>query len=319
MQLSTIRYIVTVAQCGNITNAAQQLYISQPALSQSIHRAEQELHAKLFIRQNGRVVPTPAGELLVREGIKILKIEDSFHQQLSELLEQESQKVLVGAATSYQRFFLTYILSEFQRQVPDVHITIEDGYSAELCDRIRAKQLDFALVCEPFPDDLEHIPVFREEVFLAISEDHPLYPVLLASSEFIPDSPYPYADLSLCRKEKFIYYSEGRRIQRILLDETARAGFTPQISTLCVSTEAANLLAQHGMGLALVPAVSVTLCAERRRPRYFRIRREGLFRTLAIVGRASQKHVRTKDVLVDILRNSQTLLGNEQAFFQWNF
>lgn len=318
MQLSTIRYIITVAQCGNITNAAEQLYISQPALSQSIHRAEQELQAKLFVRKNGRIVPTPAGELLVKEGSKILAIEESFRQQLKELLEQQAREVMVGAATSYQRFFLTYILSEFQRQLPDVHIVIEDGYSAEMCERVRSKQLDFALVCEPFPDDLEYIPVFREEIFLAVSENHPIYPTLLAASEITPTSPYPYVDLSLCRNEKFIFYSEGRRIQKILLDETARAGFTPQISTLCVNTESANLLAEHGMGLALIPAAAVALCAERYRPKYFRVRQEGLFRTLAIISRATQKHAETKQVLVDILRHSQELLGNEHTFFRWN-
>lgn len=319
MQLCTIRYIVTVAKYGNITKAAEALYISQPALSQSIHRAEQELQADIFIRSKGQIALTPVGELIVREGSRMLEIEEGLQQQLSALLETQSRTVTIGAATSYQRFFLSVILSELQKLMPNMHFVIKDGYSAGMCEQLRGKALDFALVCEPFPEDLQNIPVFREEIFLAISQTHPLYQTLLDASEPTAGSPYAFVDLRLCRDAKFIVYPEGRRIQQILMNETRAAGFTPQISTVCVNTESANLMAHYGMGIAMIPGVTASLCTEQHRPHYFRLRREGLYRTLAIVNRPSQKHSDIQKQLVDILRKSNELFGENSASFLWTF
>ena len=100
-----------------------------------------------------------------------------------------------------------------------------------------------------------------------------------------PDSgsAYPVADLRICRDEPFIMYPEDRRIQRIVVSETQRAGFAPRGAITGYSTEAANAMAFQGIGLAFVPAVTAMLCAPANRPVYYRLREGGLFRTLGLI------------------------------------
>ena len=300
MQLTTIRYIVAVAEIGNFTKAAEQLYVSQPALSQAIRRYEQELHAEIFVRKKGALALTPVGELVVSIGKKMIALEDELNEQLSSISEINQRTLTVGAATSYQRFFLTPVLSEVQRRAPDTHIVIKDGYTAELCDQVLSHKLDFALVFEPIPKNLDFLPVLQEEIFLAVPENHPINQVLNQTVE--PGERYPVADLSLCRDTEFIVYQPGRRIQQILMDTTQAAGFTPKISTVCVSTESANLMAFHGTGLAFVPAVTACLCDKTLHPRYYRLQKNGLYRTIGIINLPDKKMTSAQSLLISILQ-----------------
>ena len=272
MQLTTIRYIVTVAKVGSFTKAAEMLFISQPALSQAIRRFEQEIHTDIFVRKKGSLTLTPAGELIVAIGEKMLALEDSFNQQLYQITESRRKTLTVGAATSYQRFFLTPVLSEIQKRAPGTHIVIKEGYTAQLCEQVLDHKLDFALVFESIPKNLDFLPVLKEEIFLAVPAGHPLNEKFSGVVE--PGERYPIADLSLCRDEEFIVYQPGRRIQQILMDTTQAAGFLPKVSTVCVSTESANLMVYHGAGLAFVPAVTACLCDPTMHPRYYRLQKK---------------------------------------------
>lgn len=312
MQLTTIRYIVTVAEVGNFTKAAEMLYISQPALSQAIRRYEQDIHAEIFVRKKGSLTLTPAGALVVEMGKKMLELEDSFNQQLAQITESHRKTLTVGAATSYQRFFLTPVLSEIQKRAPGTHVVIKEGYTAQLCEQVLEHKLDFGLVFEPIPKGLDFLPVLKEEIFLAVPEDHPLNEKF--STVIEPGERYPIADLSLCRNEEFIVYQPGRRIQQILMDTTQAAGFVPKVSTVCVSTESANLMVYHGAGLAFVPAVTACLCDSAMHPRYYRLQSKGLYRTIGIINLPDKQMTPVQSLLISTLqdrcKNIRSIIGN---------
>lgn len=312
MQLTTIRYIVTVAEVGNFTKAAEMLYISQPALSQAIRRYEQDIHAEIFVRKKGSLTLTPAGKLVVDMGKKMLDLEDAFNLQLAQITESYRKTLTVGAATSYQRFFLTPVLSEIQKRAPGTHVVIKEGYTAQLCEQVLEHKLDFGLVFEPIPKGLDFLPVLKEEIFLAVPDDHPLNKKFSAVIE--PGERYPVADLSLCRDEEFIVYQPGRRIQQILMDTTQAAGFVPKVSTVCVSTESANLMVYHGAGLAFVPAVTACLCDSAMHPRYYRLQNKGLYRTIGIINLPDKKLTPVQSLLISTLqdrcKNIRSIIGN---------
>ena len=311
MHLTTIRYIVTIARVGSFTKAAEFLYISQPALSQAVRRFEQDLHVQLFSRKKGRIALTPEGELVVGTGEKMLALEDTLREQLLRLSERHQKTLTVGAASSYQRFFLTPVLSEIQKRVPGTHIIIKEGYTAQLCEQVLDHNLDLALGFEPIPKGLTFLPVLKEEILLAVPDGHPLN---RRFTEIEPGERYPVADLSLCSQEEFIVYQPGRRIQQILMDTFQAAGFFPKVSTVCVSTESANLMVYHGAGLALVPAITACLCDPQMHPHYYRLQKNGLYRQIGIISLPDKKmmplHNRLVSILQEQCQNIRSIVGS---------
>lgn len=305
MQLTSIRYVIAVAKLGSFTKAAEELYVSQPALSQAIRRLEQELKAELFTREKNKVFLTPAGEVLMEEGQRMLEAEQSIRKRLQELEELDTGKLTIGGAPSYLRYY-SMVLTEFQAQHPRAQLILRDGFTQNLCADLLAGTLDIGLLAEPVPAGIDHFPIFQEEIFLALPLDHPL------NSSFPQEGdPYPVADLRLCRDEKFICYQPGRRITGILLAETQRAGFTPNIVRESSSTENANAMIRHGLGIGFVPEVTVRLCPKEQHARYYRLRPEGLTRFFYIGRKAGKFNSRLQEKFfqtakpLQIVRKSQ--------------
>lgn len=297
MQLTSIEYVIAVAETGNFTKAAERLYLSQPALSQSVKRLERELKVELFRRENNRVVLTPAGEILVEEGRKMLDLQRRIENRLRELGQMGSGKLAIGSAPSYQRYYLSKVISAFQSRYPHIQLTLEEGFTQELAVKLFNSEIDLALICEPIPHGLEYFRVFQEEIYLAIPPEHPLTKRFPTEGD-----PYPLADLSLCKDESFIVYRPGRRIADIVFSETKRAGFTPKVMTECSSTESANTMIRHGMGVGLVPSVTVELCPKEQHARYYRLRPEGLMRGFVLARKTGNYTSRAQEEFLALAR-----------------
>lgn len=290
MQLTSIRYVIAIANAGSFTKAAEDLFISQPALSQAIRRLEQELKIPLFIREKNRILLTSAGEVLVEEGQRMLEAEQNIQRRLHELEELDTGKLIIGGAPSYVRYYLSGVMAEFQAQHPHAQLILRDGFTQNFCADLSEGTLDIGLLADPIPEGIDHYPVFQEEIFLALPQNHPL-------NRYFPQEgdPYPVADLSLCRDEKFISYQPGRRITEILLTETQRAGFTPNIVLESSSTENGNAMIRHGLGIGLVPEVTIRLCPKEQHARYYRLRPGGLIRHFHIGRRAGKFNNRLQE------------------------
>ena len=312
VHLSTIRYIIHVARAESFTRAAAQLFVSQPALSQSIQRFEDEIGMPVFIRERGRLQLTDAGRIVAEEGAKMLESEQRIYSRLNGLKGRMANTVRIGAASSYQRFLLTDALSQLQSMRPDLQIHIHEGFSHNMCQMLQDETLDLALAFEPFADNLKTAPIVTEEIFLAV----PPGSHLLSRMSAVPDpgSSFPVADLSLLREEPFIQYPEDRRIQRILTEETRNAGFAPKVSVTGYSTEAANSMAFHGIGMAFVPAVAAQLSAPGSRPRYFRLKKGGYLRTLFLASLDRPELNELFAVLVGILREQAGAVCDPRFF-----
>ena len=92
MNLKEQTYVCVLAECGNITKAADRLYISQPALSIYINNLEKSLGTKLFERAGKRFVLTPAGELYVEKARKMLELKKEFDEAMAEIRDNKRGK-----------------------------------------------------------------------------------------------------------------------------------------------------------------------------------------------------------------------------------
>ena len=180
ISLDWYRAFLAAAQTGSITRAAEELYVSQPALSQTIRQLEAALHCALFRRTPKGVVLTAEGRALLpfaQEGIARLK---QGERRVRALTSLEDGEITVGASDMTLEFFLLPRLEEFHRLFPGVRVTITNGPTPETLKRLEAGTIDFGVVSEPadFPGAIPLREI--EDIFVAHPDDAPERPLHLS-------------------------------------------------------------------------------------------------------------------------------------------
>ena len=149
VKLELYRVFKEVAEAGNITAAAQALYISQSAVSQSIKQLEGELQTRLFARNSRGVALTPDGRMLyeyVRSAIGLL---ETGEEKLSQSRELQMGHLTIGASDTVTSQFLLPYLERFHRQYPAIHIQIVSGRSHKVLGLLQSGKVDIAFASTP--------------------------------------------------------------------------------------------------------------------------------------------------------------------------
>ena len=105
MDFKALECIVAISEGKSITQAAKNLFISQPALSQYMARVEQELGMPVFIKTGNSIALTSAGEFLAREGKSLLKARDDMLTQLSSLSSERAETLRIGISPFYSKYY----------------------------------------------------------------------------------------------------------------------------------------------------------------------------------------------------------------------
>ena len=148
VKLELYRVFRAVAEKGSISAAAQELFISQPAVSQSIRQLEEQLHLRLFSRSSRGVVLTHEGQLLleyVRRGLGLL---ESGEEKLSQVRELLAGELTIGASDTVTKTYLLPKLEAFHKAFPDIRIRILNGTTKMVLDLLHAGQVDVAFASE---------------------------------------------------------------------------------------------------------------------------------------------------------------------------
>ena len=159
-----------VAKTGSVSQAAGKLFISQPAVSQSLKLLEQTLGCSLFFRNSKGVRLTPEGEklfLYVREGIERI---DEGEKTLMEMLTLDSGEIRIGASDMTLRFFLLDHLENFRNKHLKVKLTVSNAPTPETLCALKNGKIDFGVVSSPFeiPDTMHVFKVGKvEDIFVA--------------------------------------------------------------------------------------------------------------------------------------------------------
>ena len=143
------RVFYYVAKCKSISLAAENLYISQPAVSQSIKLLEQSLNCKLFFRTAKGVTLTPEGEKIypyVEDGYE--KIEEG-EKKLADMLNFESGEIRIGASDMTLQYFLLPFLENFHKKYPKIKIKVSNAPTPETVQSMKAGKIDFGVVSSP--------------------------------------------------------------------------------------------------------------------------------------------------------------------------
>ena len=174
LKLELYRVFKEVAEGGNITAAAQALYISQSAVSQSIKQLERDLQTRLFARNSRGVTLTAEGQMpyeYVRSAMGLL---ETGEEKLSQTRELQMGQLTIGASDTVTSQFLLPYLDTFHKRHPAIHIQIVSGRSHKVLGLLRSGKVDIAFASTPADDaGLRIYPCFDTHAIFVAGAEYP--------------------------------------------------------------------------------------------------------------------------------------------------
>ena len=173
VKLELYKVFKEVAEAGNITAAAQALFLSQSAVSQSIKQLETALQARLFARNPRGVTLTGEGQMLyqyVRSALGLLATGEDKLTQAQQLL---LGTLVIGASDTVTSFFLTPYLDAFHRKYPGIRLKIVSGRSAKVLSMLKSGAVDIAFASSPMDSSMECWPCFSTHSVFVAGREYP--------------------------------------------------------------------------------------------------------------------------------------------------
>jgi len=147
--LSQYRIFYEVARCGNISRAAKELYISQPAISKAISKLEDNLNTKLFNRNSRGVQLTREGSILFQHISTAFESINRGEKELKRIHDFHIGQLKIGVSNTLCKYVLLPYLKGFVEKYPHVNITIESQATGHTLEMLEARKIDIGLVAEP--------------------------------------------------------------------------------------------------------------------------------------------------------------------------
>jgi DNA-binding transcriptional LysR family regulator len=258
----------TVARHLSFTKAAEQLFMTQPAVTFQIKQLEEQFNARLFERSHGKIALTPAGRLVMEYAGRILGLSEEMETRVAELTGTMSGPLLLGASTTIAEFILPRILGEFKVEHPQVHTQLTVGNSEMIESRVADHALDLGLIESP-----SHLPALatevccEDELVLICQPGHRFAAAAAVKPQEFAGEPFIGRELGSGTREFMDQYLRGCGVAPEDLNVVMELG----------SPEAIKGVVETGLGVSIVSHATVakerklgTLAAVRLEPRLMR-------------------------------------------------
>lgn len=162
-----------VAQHLNFSRAAEELSLSQPAVTQQIKTLEEEYGVPLFDRSGGRIALTPAGKALVPYANKLKMISDEAHEAVTSTGSHHSGKLALGASQTIGQYLLPQMVAAFLRDSPRIAITAISGNTDTMLTALTSGRIQLAMVEGPgLRKDIHIEPFMEDHMVLVVPASH---------------------------------------------------------------------------------------------------------------------------------------------------
>lgn len=248
MELRRLRYFIAVAHRRHFSQAAEELSIAQPALSQQIRQLERELGVTLFERTSRQVRLTSAGEALLVRAKRILAEVDWAQMEMQEYNGLARGRVIIGALQSLEAFRFSTLLSRFHARYPGIEIILREEATERLLELLNTGQLDLTviqIIDHSWPLELTASSIvtqklLTEELVLVAASGHAL-------------AHRQHVTVEELRDEPFILFKPGSGLRHTILQRSLAAGFTPRMLFESGELGTVRSLVAEGLGVSVLP------------------------------------------------------------------
>ncbi len=287
MNLRDLRYLVAVADLRSFIQAADQCSISQPTLSTQIKKMEETLGVQIFERTNKKVIPTEIGGQIVASARRILLEVNT----ITELAEQAHDPLVgnfrLGAFPTLSTYIFPGLVPKIRQTMPKLRLILIEEKTDILIEQLKLGQLDAALLALPIVDDyLEAEPLFDDEFYLAVADNHPL-----AVRDSIVQS-----DL---HNQQLLLLDEGHCMRGQALQICQLHHAEEQQDVRATGLETLRQMVRAGTGITLMPKIALQQPGDGIR--YIPFEKPVPTRTIALVWRKTSGRKKLLSLLATLL------------------
>ena len=244
MLLAHLESFVEVARSGNVSRAAQSLFLTQPAITARLKSLESDLGVELFVRSARGMKLTDAGRAFLPYAQRTLGLVSEGRQVIADLREGATGELVIGAAPAVSTYLLPTILKTFRATHPNVRLGVRTGHTEEVLDMVLRQEVNIGIGRPVRHPEVELIPVFEDELLLVVSRRHP----------FASRTRVRMDELASDRLILFDRASSYHELTSALFRE---AGVVPASVLELDNVEAAKKMVQQGLGVALLPRMAL--------------------------------------------------------------
>ena len=251
MTLTELKYIVAVAREKHFGRAADACFISQPTLSVSIKKLEEELDVKLFERSANEVAVTPLGEEIVRQAQAVLEQAQNIKEIAKRGKDPLAGALTLGVIYTIGPYLLPALVRQAIARTPQMPLMLQENFTVRLLEMLRTGEIDCAILAEPFPDaGLATAPLYDEPFMVAVPSTHALASRSSISAQEL-------------KQETMLLLGNGHCFRDHVLEVCPEfARFSSNAEGIRKSFEGSSLetikhMVAAGMGVTVVPQLSI--------------------------------------------------------------
>lgn len=245
MNLNQIRVFVAVANRLSFTLAAQDLHLTQPAVSLQVRALERSERIRLFERRGNTLALTEAGRALYDSALTMLSAQEQATRLLAEFSGAKRGRLIVGTNTTSGMYVVPDLLARFRERWPDADIEIHIDPAVRILERIHQNIVDVGIVGGPVEDDrfdVEHLA--PDPLALIFSPRHPFAGKRTVTLEELADQPF--------------IVPEPTSVMRILFERALReAGLNIRIGQQLHEAEPVKKAVLANLGVGIVSALAI--------------------------------------------------------------
>lgn len=254
-----MKYIYTIYQKGSFAKAAEALYITQPALSISVQKAEARIGMPIFDRNQKPLRLTAAGEIYIEKIKEILQIEKELQTRIQDLSDLTTGSIKIGASSYIFSYILPPVLLEYQKRYPGVQLDVLESGAYELKEMLLKKEIDLTFASRPAKEpNFKNKFVFQDELVLAVPISFPVNQGLasyaMTSKELLDSANLssPAIDMRSFADTPFVLLKSSYDLRHRADQFFEAAGISPDIRMEAFQMATLYALAEAGIGATFI-------------------------------------------------------------------
>ena len=246
MDIRNLEYFIEVARQKSFSKAAEDIHLSQSAVSKAIKELEAQWGVVLFYRNTRNIELTDSGAVILEQAQQIVSAFHNITVQLEGLTKMQSGKIHIGVPPITAVTSFSDLLSAFRREYPKIDIQLYEFGPKRIEDALQEGLLDLGIFT-PAAEDEQYDKIWfeRDPHYLIMHPNHPL-------------ARYDVIEYKQLVNEHFIIYSKEYRLHDRIIDNCQKAGFRPQIAFETSQRDVITQMVAAYLCIALLP---VKICA----------------------------------------------------------
>ena len=245
MELAQLEAFIQVAHHRSFSRAAEALFLTQPSVTARIQSLEREIGERLFERTGRSVTLTDAGIAFMPHAQRALTAVQEGTDAIEAVRHGDIGSLRIGASSSIATYLLPGILKKFRQTRPRIHVYLSTGQTEDIIEAMLSGESHLAVTRLAQHPEVESIHLYNDDLTLVVAPGHP----------FARKRSVTIAEAG---REPFLFFERGSSYHSLIYSMFLRAGVVPESAMELDSMETTKHMVEAGLGVAVLPVVSIT-------------------------------------------------------------